>query len=63
MQREVRKEAYEEGIGTKAQQAIKLQTELNKKERQGKSREKLEQEKLLKFQRKQEKKKEKHRGH
>ena len=58
-----RKTVYAEGIGTKAQQAIKLQTELNKTERQVKSREQQEAEKALKFKLKQEKKKEKHRGH
>jgi hypothetical protein len=63
MQREVRKEVYEEGVGTKAQQAMKLNMALNKKERQVKSREELEREKALKFEMRQEKKKEKHRGH
>jgi hypothetical protein len=63
MQRDVRKEVYEEGIGTKAQQAMKLQTELNKKERQVVSREKREAERALQFKLKQQKKKEKHRGH
>src|SRR5512133_3784121 len=63
MQREVRKTVYEEGIGTRAQQAIKLQMELNKTEHQVKSREQREAEKMLKFKLKQEKKKEKHRGH
>ena len=61
MQREVRKEIYEEGVGTKAQQAMKLQMELNGKERQVVSREK-QREEALKFKLKQEKKKEKHRG-
>ena len=63
MQREVRKDVYEEGVGTKAQQAMKLQTELGKKERQVKSREQREAEKLAQFKLKQQKKKEKHRGH
>ena len=63
MQREVRKEIYEEGIGTKAQQALKLQMELNGKERQINSREEQREEEALKFKLKQEKKKEKHRGH
>ena len=63
MQREVRKEIYEEGVGTKAQQAMKLQMELNGKERQVVSREKQREEEALKFKLKQEKKKEKHRGH
>lgn len=62
MQREIRKEVYAEGVGTKAQQAMKLQTELNKKERQVKSREQRQEEKTLKFELKQEKRKEKHRG-
>ncbi|MFT3892535.1 MAG: YjdF family protein [Anaerolineales bacterium] len=63
MQREVRKEVYEEGVGTKAQQAMKLQMELGKKEREVKSREQREAEKLTQFKLKQQKKKEKHRGH
>ena len=62
MQREVRKEIYEEGIGTKAQQALKLQMELNGKERQINCREKQREEEALKFKLKQEKKKEKHKG-
>jgi len=62
MQREARREVYEVGIGTKAQQAMKQQIESNKKEHQVKSREQQEQEKLLRFRLKQEKKKEKHRG-
>ncbi|RIK31859.1 MAG: DUF2992 domain-containing protein [Anaerolineae bacterium] len=63
MQREVRKEVYEKGVGTKAQQAMKLQIEANKRERQSKSKERREREKMVKFKMKQEKKKEKHRGH
>ena len=63
MQREVREQVYEEGVGTKAQLAMKLNMELNKKERQKKSREELEREKAIKFEIRQEKKKEKHRGH
>jgi hypothetical protein len=63
MQRVVRKEVYEGGVGTKAQHAMKLQMELNQKEHQVKSREQSELEKVLKFKIKQEKKKEKRRGH
>jgi hypothetical protein len=63
MQREVRKEVYEEGVGTKAQQAMKLQMELSQTERQVDSREKRREEEELKFKLRQEKKKEKHRGH
>jgi len=63
MQREVRKEMYEEGVGTKAQQAMRLQVELNKKERQVNSREKQREEEALKFKMRQEKKREKRKGH
>jgi len=63
MQREVRREVYAEGVGTKAQQAMKSQMELNKKARQVKSREKREAEKIQRFKLKQEKKKQKRRGH
>jgi hypothetical protein len=63
MQREVRREVYDVGVGTKAQQAMKLQMESSKKEHQGKSHEQREQEKALRFGMKREKKKEKHRGH
>lgn len=49
MQREVRREVYAEGVGTKAQQAMKSQMELNKKARQVKSREKREAEKIQRF--------------
>ncbi len=63
MQREVRKEVYEEGVGTKAQHAMRLQMELNKKERQVKSREKRREEEAIKFKVRQEKKKEKRKGH
>lgn len=63
MQREVRKTVYEEGVGTKAQQAMKLQMESNKVERRAESHERREEEKALKFKLKQEKKKEKRRGH
>ena len=63
MQREIRKEIYEEGVGTKAQQAMKLDLAINKKERQVISREKQEEKKTLKFIIRQDKKKEKHKGH
>lgn len=63
MQREVRKEVYEEGIGTRAHQAMKLQVESNKKERQVVSRQQRDAEQAMKFKLKQEKRKQKHRGH
>jgi len=40
MQREAKKQAQETGIGTKSQQALKLQQEQNKQERKVRSREK-----------------------
>ncbi|MBE5906469.1 MAG: DUF2992 family protein [Lachnospiraceae bacterium] len=61
--REAKRKVLETGIGTKSQQALKLQYEQNKQERKIKSREeKMERERQL-FERKQQKKKEKHRGH
>lgn len=63
MQREVKKQVQEKGIGTKSQQALKLQQEQNKLERKNKSREKKELEKQRSFELKQQKKKEKHKGH
>ena len=50
------------GIGTKSQQALKLQQEEGKLERKIKSREQREAEKEFQFELKQQKKKEKHRG-
>lgn len=62
MQREVRKQIQHVGIGTKSQQALKLQHEQVKHERKVISREEKEVEKLRQFALKQQKKKEKHRG-
>ena len=61
-QREVRKQIQNTGIGTKSQQALKLQQEQLKIERKTVSREKREAEKLRQFELKQQKRKEKHRG-
>ncbi len=56
------KKMQEKGIGTKSQQALKLQYEQNKQERKLKSRQdRMGREKRL-FEMKQQKKKEKHRG-
>ena len=63
MQREAKKQMQETGIGTKSQQALKLQQEQNKQERKVRSREKKEADKLRMFELKQQKKREKHRGH
>ena len=63
IQRETKKQMQEIGIGTKSQQALKLQQEQNKQERKLRSQEKKEAEKLRMFETKQQKKREKHKGH
>lgn len=62
MQREVHKQLLDNGIGTKSQQALKLQQEQMKTERKALGRERQESEKQRQFELKQQKKKEKHRG-
>ncbi|HCU33108.1 MAG TPA: DUF2992 domain-containing protein [Ruminococcaceae bacterium] len=62
LQREARKQSAAAGIGTKSQQALRLQREENKLERKTASREQREAEKQRQFERKQQKRKEKHRG-
>ena len=62
IQREVHKQVQNTGIGTKSQQALKLQQEQWKTERKTVSREQREAEKQRQFELKQQKKKEKHRG-
>jgi len=56
MQREAKKQMQETGIGTKSQQALKLQQEQNKQERKVRSREKKEADELRMFELKQQKK-------
>ena len=56
MQREAKKQMLEIGIGTKSQQALKLQQEQNKQERKEKSRKRKEAEEQRMFERKQRKK-------
>lgn len=63
MQRLINKQITDSGIGTKAQQALKLQQEQGKLERKIRSREQREADKQLQFELRQEKRKEKHRGH
>ncbi len=63
VQREARKQTSASGIGTKSQQAIKLQQEENKQSRKTNSRKQKEAEEKREFELKQLKKKEKHRGH
>ena len=60
--REVRKQIQNTEIGTKSQQALKLQQEQLKTERKSVNREQREAEKERKFQLKQQKKKAKYRG-
>jgi len=62
VQREIRKQVQNIGIGTKSQQILKLQQEQLKIERKTVSREKREAEKQRQFELKQQKRKEKHRG-
>ena len=63
MQREAKKQMKETGIGTKSQQALKLQQEQNKQERKIRRREQKEAEEKRMFELKQQKKKERHKGH
>lgn len=63
MQRSIKHQLQETGTGTKAQQVLKLQQEQNKMLRKTSSREKREAEMQRKFDMKQLKRKEKHRGH
>jgi len=61
--REAKKQTQGSCIGTKSQQALKQQQEENKLERKTVSREMREAEKERKFELKQAKRKEKHKGH
>ncbi len=63
MQREAKKQMQETGIGTRSQQALKLQQEQSKQERRVKTRERKEAEEARLFELKQQKKREKHKGH
>ena len=62
IQREVRKQVQNTSIGTKSQQALKLQQEQLKTERKAMSREQREAEKQRQLELKQQKRKEEHRG-
>ena len=63
LQRQIKRQVQNTGIGTKAQQALKLQQEKKKTERKKYTREQREADKERQFQLKQAKRKEKHRGH
>ena len=62
-QRDAKKQTAENGIGTKSQQALKLQQEQNKLVRKERSKIEREAESDRLFELKQQKKKEKHKGH
>jgi len=62
MQRAISNQLNITGIGTKAQQALKLQQEQSKSERKTFNRQKSEREKQFQFELRQIKKKEKHKG-
>ena len=61
--REAMKQMQSQGIGTKSQQALKLQQEQNKSERKQRSKAERVAEKQRQFDLRQTRKKEKHRGH
>ena len=63
MQRDAKRQMQETGIGTKSQQALKLQQEQNKQERKVKSREQKMAEAERMFELKQQKKIQKRKGH
>ena len=63
MQRETNRQLSSCGIGTKSQQALKLLQQQRKTKRRIISREILREEKERKFEQKQHKRKEKHKGH
>lgn len=62
MQREARRQSEATGIGTRSQQALKLQHEQSKAQRQEASREQRDAERQRQFELKQQTRKEKHRG-
>ena len=62
MQREINEQLQNKGMGTKAQQALKLQHDQNKMERKVKNKEQREAEKERQYVLRQKKRKAKHRG-
>lgn len=63
MQREVRKQVQTQGVGTKAQQALKLQQEQGKLAHKALSREQRDERAQQQFELRQSKKREKRKGH
>ena len=62
VQREAHRQTACTGIGTRSQQALQMQREVNKQERRTISREMRETEKQCRFSQRKQKRKEKHRG-
>lgn len=62
-QRDIRKQLQHTGIGTKSQQALKLQQEQSKQARKAQRRERQQADAQRLFALKQQKKRDKHRGH
>ena len=62
IQRDIKKKMANVGIGTKSQQALKLQQEQTKAERKGRMRKQKKADTQRQFELKQQKKKDKHRG-
>lgn len=62
MQRAINKQLSASGIGTKAQQALKLQQEQGVQIRKERNKQQAEEDKIFKFKCRQQKRKEKHRG-
>jgi hypothetical protein len=63
LQRLIKKQLQNTGIGTKAQQALKMQQEQQKTVRKEVSRERRDEEKQLRYELQKTKQKEKHKGH
>lgn len=63
MQRLIHRQMQNTGIGTKAQQALQLQLEQGKQDRTERSKQRRELEKDRQFELRQQKRKERHRGH
>ncbi len=63
MQRDIHRQLEHQALGTKAQQALKAEQENKKIIRKAFNRQKTEEEKQQQFELRQEKKKQKHRGH
>ncbi len=63
LQRQIHRQLRDTGIGTRAQQALKMQQEQGKQERRTLSRERAQAQKDRRFALHREKRKEKHRGH